>query len=111
MPADGVRDVPDVSLTAASHVGYLIVQGGNLLSIAGTSASSPSFAGLLALVNQKTAARQGNANPVFYGLASKQSTGAAAVFHDTTVGNNSVPGVTGFSAGAGLRPGNGPGLR
>ncbi len=101
VPADGVRDVPDVSLTAAGHVGYLIVQGGNLLSIAGTSASSPSFAGLMALVNQKTAARQGNANPIFYGLATKQSTGGAAVFHDTTTGNNSVPGVTGFTAGVG----------
>ena len=101
VPADGVRDVPDVSLTAAAHDGYLIVQGGNLLSIAGTSASSPSFAGLMALVNQKTAARQGNANPTFYGLATKQSTGGAAVFHDVTAGNNSVPGVTGFAAGTG----------
>ncbi len=101
VPSDGVRDVPDVSLTAASHDGYLIVQGGSLLSIAGTSASAPSFAGLMALVNQKTAVRQGNANPTFYGLATKQSTGGAAVFHDSTTGNNSVPGVSGFTAGAG----------
>ncbi len=101
VPADGVRDVPDVSLAAAAHDGYLVVQGGNLLSIAGTSASSPSFAGLLALVNQKTAARQGTANPIFYGLATKQSSGGAAVFHDVTTGNNSVPGVTGFAAGVG----------
>lgn len=101
VPADGVRDVPDVSLTASAHDGYLVVQGGNLLSAAGTSAASPSFAGLMALVNQKTAARQGNANPIFYGLAAKQSTGGAAVFHDITVGSNSVPGVTGFAAVAG----------
>jgi len=101
VPADGVRDVPDVSLTAAAHDGYLMVQGGNLLSVAGTSASSPSFAGLMALVNQKTAARQGNANPILYGLATKQSTGGAAVFHDVEAGNNSVPGVTGFTAGIG----------
>jgi pseudomonalisin len=93
--------VPDVSLAAASHTGYLIVQGGNLFSIAGTSASSPSFAGLMALVNQKTATRQGNANPILYGLATKQSTGGAAVFHDTIIGDNSVPGVTGFAAGVG----------
>jgi len=101
VPADGLRDVPDVSLTAASHDGYLIVQGGSLLTIAGTSASAPSFAGLMALVDQKTAARQGNANPVFYGLATKQSTGGATVFHDVTTGNNSVPGVSGFTAGVG----------
>ncbi|MFL6415872.1 MAG: hypothetical protein ACJ74Y_09410, partial [Bryobacteraceae bacterium] len=35
------------------------------------------------------------------GLAAKQSTGGAAVFHDVVNGNNSVPGVPGFTAGGG----------
>jgi uncharacterized membrane protein len=56
---------------------------------------------LMALVDQKTNARQGLANSVLYPLAAKQASGGAAVFHDTTSGNNSVPGVTGFSATAG----------
>jgi pseudomonalisin len=101
VPADGKRDVPDVSLTAAGHDGYLIYQEGRLYVVGGTSAASPSFAGVMALVVQHTAARQGNANTTFYALASKQRAGGAPVFHDITSGNNSVPGLTGFNATAG----------
>ena len=101
VPADGMRDVPDVALTAAGHDGYLVYQNGNLEVVRGTSAAAPSFAGLMALVVQKTGSRQGNPNPTLYSLASSQATGGAAVFHDVTIGNNSVPGVTGFSAGVG----------
>jgi pseudomonalisin len=98
VPADSKRDVPDVSLTAAGHDGYLMYQEGNLYVVGGTSAASPSFAGVMALVVQHTAARQGDANTVFYSLASKQRAGGAAVFHDITSGNNSVPGQTGYNA-------------
>ncbi len=101
VPADGKRDVPDVSLTAAGHDGYLIEMNGGEYVVGGTSAASPSFAGLMALVVQNAGARQGNANTAFYALASKQASGGAPVFHDTTSGTNSVPGLTGFSAGAG----------
>jgi pseudomonalisin len=101
VPADGKRDVPDVALTAAGHDGYLIYQEGELYEVGGTSAASPSFAGVMALVVQNTAARQGNANIAFYSLASKQRAGGASVFHDITTGNNSVPGQTGFNATAG----------
>ena len=105
VPADGRRDVPDVSLSAAGHDGYLIFQGhtsgvNGLGAVGGTSASSPSFAGLMALVVQKTGARQGNANTVFYQMATSQYGGTGvAVFHDVTSGNNTVPGVSGFSCG------------
>jgi pseudomonalisin len=101
VPADGRRDVPDISLTASGHDAYLIDLNGSLNAISGTSASAPSFAGLMALVNQKMNARQGLANSALYPLAVKQASGGAAVFHDTITGNNSVPGVTGFSATAG----------
>jgi pseudomonalisin len=98
VPADGKRDVPDVALSSAGHDGYLIYQNGELYVVGGTSAASPSFAGVMALVVENTAARQGNANVVFYSLASKQRAGGASVFHDITVGNNSVPGQAGFNA-------------
>jgi subtilase family serine protease len=101
VPADGRRDVPDVSLTAAGHDGYLIYQNGGLYVVGGTSAATPSFAGLMALVVQNTAARQGNANTVLYSLAGKQRAGGAAIFHDIVTGNNTVPGQTGFSATTG----------
>jgi subtilase family serine protease len=101
VPADGKRDVPDVSLSAAVHDGYLIFMNGNNLVCGGTSAASPSFAGLMALVVESRGTRQGNANPVLYSLANNQRYGGAAVFHDVKTGNNSVPGVTGFTAVAG----------
>ena len=101
VPNDGHRDVPDVSLTASGHDGYLIVYSGGLYAEGGTSASAPSFAGLMALVDQKTNARQGLANAILYPLAANQAAGGAAVFHDTKTGNNSVPGVTGFAATTG----------
>src|SRR6185369_3735263 len=109
VPATNNRYVPDISLTAAGHDGYLVVTGhtstaSGLGSVGGTSASSPSFAGLMALVNQKTGQSWGNANTKFYSLANAQysgTAGAATIFHDVTSGNNSVPGVTGFSCGTG----------
>jgi uncharacterized membrane protein len=101
VPADGHRDVPDVSLTASGHDGYLIYLSGQLDSVGGTSAAAPSFAGLMALVDQKTGAKQGLINSILYPLAMNQAAGGAAVFHDTQSGNNSVPGVTGFAATVG----------
>ncbi len=101
VPTDNKRDVPDVSLSAAGHDGYLIYQNGGLYVVGGTSAASPSFAGLMALVLQHAAARQGNADTVFYSLSRRQKTGAAAVFHDIISGTNSVPGQSGFTAAAG----------
>jgi subtilase family serine protease len=115
VPADGKRDVPDVALSAASHDGYLVIQGhtstvSGLGAVGGTSASSPSFAGLMALVVQKTGVGQGNANTTFYRLANAQyASGGAVIFHDVQSGNNSVPGVTGFSCGTGYDAATGVG--
>jgi subtilase family serine protease len=92
---NGMRTVPDVALTAASHDGYLICENGSWWVIAGTSAASPSFAGILSIVNEnKGGTGQGNANPALYSLLDA----AENPFHATPSGNNSVPGVTGFTA-------------
>ncbi len=99
VPADGKRDVPDVSLSAAAHGGYLVEIEGSTWVCSGTSAASPSFAGLMALVNQHTGSSQGNANTTLYALARAAANAGPAVFHGATGGNNSVPGVTGFTAG------------
>jgi hypothetical protein len=119
VPKDGVRDLPDVALAAAgAHDGYLICYDGSCQwttnangslhltqasVIGGTSASSPSFAGLLALVEQKRGAYQGQANYQLYKLASAQSSTAcnssaetdpgkatSCVFHDVTTGSNAL---------------------
>ncbi|MBS1767239.1 MAG: hypothetical protein JST05_07555 [Acidobacteria bacterium] len=116
VPSDGKRDCPDVSLAAAGYTGYLVVQGhsgtkSGLGAVGGTSASSPAFAGLMALVVQKQGGTgQGNANPRLYQLGNAQyGSGGATVFHDVTAGNNTVPGVTGFNAGTGYDLGSGLG--
>jgi pseudomonalisin len=96
--ANGMRAVPDIAMSAAGHDGYIIVENGSFYSIAGTSAASPSFAGLMALLVQSRGGNgQGNANPGLYSLAAKSS----GPFHATPSGNNSVPGVPGFTASGG----------
>jgi hypothetical protein len=130
IPQDGVRDLPDVSLTAASHDPYLICFEASCVPdsqgyiyvyfVAGTSASAPSMASIMALVDQSAGGRQGQANYVFYQLAEAQaaagiypgscngsntlgSPASNCIFNDITVGNNVVPGETGtsYQAGAG----------
>src|SRR5262249_33080590 len=85
-PADGVRDTPDISLFASDGFNnsfYIICQSSanpngaacslatsvtpatqNFTGVGGTSAAAPAFAGIMALVNQATGQRQGNANYV-----------------------------------------------
>lgn len=108
VPNDGKRDLPDFSLTAAGHDGYLICLyrncdfGPYFYSFGGTSASSPAAAGIMALINQKMGGQpQGMANYVFYKLAS-----TAGIYHDTVTGDNKVPdengqNTVGYDAGAG----------
>lgn len=96
--ANGMRAVPDVAMTAASHDGYIVVEDGSYWVIAGTSAASPSFAGVMALVVQAEGGKgQGCANPGLYALESASKN----PFHATPSGSNSVPGVTGFTASGG----------
>jgi subtilase family serine protease len=89
-------------LSSAGHDAYLVETLGALYEVYGTSAASPSMAGLMALVVEKTGQSQGNANTRFYQLGNAQyGAGGVVVFHDITSGSNSVPGVTGYSAGTG----------
>jgi hypothetical protein len=130
IPQDGVRDLPDVSLTSAGHDPYLLCFEGSCVPdaqgfisvyfISGTSAAAPSMAGIMALVNQSAGGRQGQANYVLYSLAASQAgqgiypsqcdgsntsglPASTCIFNDVTVGNNVVPGELGsdYQAGAG----------
>ena len=93
--ANGMRAVPDVALAAADHDGYFLVENGSYLIVSGTSVASPSFAGLMALVVEKQGGTgQGSANAGLYALLDATSN----PFHSTPSGNNSVPGVAGFTA-------------
>jgi hypothetical protein len=91
----GGRMVPDVSLAAATGSNpYLIIYNGSELTVGGTSAATPVFAGITALVNRYLVANGsianpglGNINPTLYLLAEK----IPGVFHDVTAGSNDVP--------------------
>jgi subtilase family serine protease len=92
IPSDGVRDIPDVSFFASdgyvSSSAYLICvseANGNApcaystysepfyQEVGGTSVATPAMAGIMALINQKTGATQGFANPELYKLAATQT--------------------------------------
>jgi len=105
VPNDFSRDVPDVALAASIvHDGYLICTGstnctsgfanasGAFDVAGGTSVGAPAFAGLVALIEQKTG-KLGNINPTLYALAN--SAYSASVFHDIISGNNDSPCTTG----------------
>jgi uncharacterized protein (TIGR03437 family) len=93
VPNDGARDVPDVAMDASNdHDPYNVLTGGQWELIGGTSAATPVFAGIIALLNQHlsangSAAGVGNINTVLYPMAQNNPN----VFHDIVVGNNIVP--------------------
>jgi subtilase family serine protease len=125
--ADSTRDLPDVSLFSSDGQNksfYIMCQsdqdpaggtGCNLTTsasvathdfqaVGGTSAATPTFAAIMALVNQQTGQRQGVANYVLYSLAktaanvcnsSTTTLPNNCVFYDITKGNNSVACVGG----------------
>ena len=125
VPADGLRDVPDVSLFASNgFVGNftIVCQSdatsgscdlnapyAHFVGVGGTSAAAPALAGIMALVNQEMASQglgqaEGNANYVFYKLAQAQqgmncnsSTGSGqnCIFNDVTSGTISLPCTSG----------------
>lgn len=119
-PNDNVRDLPDVAFFAGngdynatwvlcsdpasdgSSQSYTECVNTNgefsdstyFDGVGGTSAAAPAFAGMLALVAQAHGSasdnyRLGQADSILYQLAANAGT-YASVFHDITVGNNSV---------------------
>ncbi len=102
------RAVPDISYNAAIDGGVLVrysaLGSTAFYVVGGTSAGSPQWAGIFALVNQMRAANGkgpfGPANSALYSLA--QSAAHAADFHDVAVGNNVLANSAGgFSAATG----------
>jgi hypothetical protein len=125
---DTARDLPDVSLFASNGQNksfYIVCEsdqdpsgssGCNLSTsatsanhdfqaVGGTSAATPTFAGIMALVNQKTGQRQGVANHELYTLARSETFAncnsssftnplvpppSSCIFQDITKGNISV---------------------
>jgi subtilase family serine protease len=118
IPADGVRDIPDVSFFAGAgslESAYLFcVSNTNVGSCSysdtsvntaeeagGTSFASPAMAGVMALINQKAGAAQGNPNSQLYELAAKQTysecsaesvtSSSSCYFNDIDTGTIAMP--------------------
>lgn len=80
--------------------GFAIILNGHLASVGGTSATTPTWAGIVAIINQASQSDgSGPINALLYRLAQRQYGGSgAAVFHDVVSGDNGSGGTIGFSA-------------
>jgi hypothetical protein len=76
---DSMRDAVDVSYDGDPATGVLIVFGGRLFQVGGTSIGSPQWAGLIALASQANSVRYGAVSSKLYKLSS---------YHDITTGSD-----------------------
>lgn len=119
IPSGGKRAIPDVSFFASNgflgsaylmcvtSAGSTCTDPTTFLGIGGTSAATPAMAGVMALVNQKLGGPQGNAAPIMYKLASRQTysdcdsstvtNSSACYFNDIKTGTISMPCDNGFN--------------
>src|SRR5579883_1695898 len=109
------REVPDVTAVADPATGYsiycTITNAGcpntGWMTLGGTSASAPFWAGSAALINQYLRSQNkptlGYANPTLYKLFNAQQQFSASPFHDVTTGNNLFyPATTGYDLASGI---------
>lgn len=128
IPVANARYLPDVSMAAAGHDGYVLCldascQGTHpgFAILSGTSASAQVFGGVMALVDQKMGGRVGVANYALYKLAATQPPttppanatcdasntttppAGTCIFNDVTSGNTNLSfvGENGFAAATG----------
>ena len=85
------REVPDVSASADPQHGYRIFFSGSWFVVGGTSASAPTWAAFIGLVDSRCGQRVGFVNPTLYQLRTAGTTN----FHDVTSGNNDGAGANG----------------
>jgi subtilase family serine protease len=98
----GHRGLPDIAADADPYTGMAFYVAGQWGQVGGTSASTPFWAGIVAVANQVAGHPLGFINPGIYKLALSQR--AQKDFRDITIGDNSVHGkvqVQGFAATTG----------
>ncbi len=82
VPQNHHRNIPDIALNAACATPYANYFNGSPNNFCGTSASAPTFAGIMADIEQAAGERLGFLNPTLYSLASSDP----SVFHEITSG-------------------------
>jgi subtilase family serine protease len=99
---DSKRGVPDVAASADSATAMALEYSDHELRAAtGTSASTPLWAGVIALADQSAHRHLGFVNPAIYAIARRYHD----AFHDVVTGDNSVMWSTGIVVGYNARPG------
>jgi uncharacterized membrane protein len=106
-----MRNIPDVALTADVQM-FLIQNNGQGVSVGGTSAAAPLWAGFLALANQQAATKGappiGFLNPALYSLG--EGTHYTSSMHDIIAGSNGFSTMPGFDLVTGWGSPSGQGL-
>jgi subtilase family serine protease len=98
------RGAPDVAANADPATAMAIeYSDGNLRPAEGTSASTPLWAGVIALADQQAGQHLGFVNPAIYAIARGPAYHQA--FHDVVTGDNSVLWHSGIIAGYQAGPG------
>jgi len=92
------RAIPDVAANADPATGYVVMSGGRLGVVGGTSAAAPLWGSLITRINALLNGRMGNFNALLYGVL-----GPNGVLRDITSGNNDTDGLLDgrFAAGPG----------
>jgi subtilase family serine protease len=102
--AGATRGVPDVAANADSDTAMALeYSDGEFRSAPGTSASTPLWAGVIALADQEAGQHLGFINPAIYQIA--QGPAYHQAFHDVVTGDNSVLWPTGLFVGDNAGPG------
>jgi len=83
VPQNGFRNIPDIALDASCQTPYLIDWNNDKWTwFCGTSGATPTFAGIIADIQQAAGGRLGFLNPTLYSLAAADP----SVYHDITSG-------------------------
>lgn len=82
VPQNGFRDIPDIALDASCQTPYAFYWNDSLRSFCGTSGGAPTFAGIVADIEQAAGGRLGFLNPTLYALG----TSDPSVYHEITSG-------------------------
>jgi subtilase family serine protease len=98
------RGVPDVAANADSATAMALeYSDGEFRPASGTSASTPLWAGVIALADSEAGQHLGFVNPAIYAIARSRAYHRA--FHDVVTGDNSVLWPTGVFVGYNAGPG------
>lgn len=101
VPKNGMRDMPDIAFDSSCETPLSFYWKGGLRWFCGTSAAAPTFAGIVADIDQAAGHGMGFLNPMLYSIASSDP----EAFHDIVSGCSIVRNGSSYSTGYCARSG------